>query len=176
MKSTYSCIGASMAMALFAFSAQAQSSNVVGNNSDWFVFEETEPNKQCWSVSSPKETLNTDTAGRPKAVRRGDIMLFVSYAPAAGVDGQVSFAGGYTFASGSDVTMEISGNSYSLFTDGETAWAKTPQDDSQIIAAMKRGAEVTLTGRSSRDTVTKDTFSLMGFTASVDDASRRCAQ
>jgi hypothetical protein len=33
-----------------------------------------------------------------------------------------------------------------------------------------------VTGVSSRGTTTKDTFSLLGFTAALDEAERRCAQ
>ena len=39
---------------------------------------------------------------------------------------------------------------------------------------MKRGAEAVLTARSSRGTQTVDTFSLLGFTAAVEDAEERC--
>jgi len=44
----------------------------------------------------------------------------------------------------------------------------------KMVQAMKRGAKATLTGRSSRGTKTEDTFSLKGFTAAVEDASKRC--
>ena len=40
----------------------------------------------------------------------------------------------------------------------------------KIITAMKRGAQATVTARSARGTQTKDTFSLLGFTAAVEDA------
>ncbi|MEL6597855.1 MAG: invasion associated locus B family protein, partial [Pseudomonadota bacterium] len=43
-----------------------------------------------------------------------------------------------------------------------------------LVAAMKRGAEAVVTGRSGRGTTTKDTFSLLGFTAAVEDAEARC--
>lgn len=165
------------AAALFAGAASVayaqESTNQVGANTDWYVYEEA---GQCWVVSKPKETVNTDAQGNPKSVRRGEILLFVSYAPSESVNGQVSFAGGYPFASGSEVTMDIGGTEFSLFTEGETAWATTSEDDSKIVAAMKRGATTTLTGRSSRGTITKDTFSLLGFTASVEDAAARCSQ
>jgi len=161
-------------MMLAGVATAQESQNVVGSNTDWYVFEEQTPSKQCWVVSSPKETVNTDAQGRIKSVRRGDIMLFVSYAPANKVNGQVSFAGGYPFASGSEVDMEIGGTVFKLFTDGETAWAASPEEDAKIIGAMKRGVNATLQGRSSRGTVTRDTFSLLGFTASVEDAGRRC--
>ena len=86
----------------------------------------------------------------------------------------VSFTGGYPFASGSTVNMNISGSEFELFTEGEWAWPATTADDAKIIAAMKRGADATLTARSSRGTQTKDTFSLLGFTAAVEDAAKRC--
>ncbi len=55
-------------------------------------------------------------------------------------------------------------------------WAvpATAQDDAKIITAMKRGATAILAGRSGRGTNTKDTFSLLGFTAAVEDAGKRC--
>ncbi len=160
-----------------AFPAVAQTStNQVASNTDWYVYVEEQPNKSCWAVSVPKETVNTDSSGRPKSVTRSEILLFVTYAPGNGVTGQVSFLGGYPFEPGSDVTMDIGGTTFNLFTnsEAETAWAVTPEDDAKIIAAMKRGATATMTGRSSRGTITKDTFSLLGFTASVEEAAKRC--
>lgn len=171
---TQTVLGA--ALAVTALGAQAQeSTNVISNNTDWYVFEETSPTKMCWAVSQPKETVNTDSSGRIKSVTRSEILLLVSYVPANGVKAQVSFQGGYPFASGSEVTLTIGGSTFSLFTEGEIAWAATDADDARIIAAMKRGASAKLKARSSRGTITNDTFSLLGFTASVDDAGKRCS-
>jgi hypothetical protein len=156
-----------------AVSAQEESTNRVDANTDWSVFEEADP-KQCWAVSSPKETVNTRD-GRVVAVRRGDILLFVSYLPSEEVAGQVSFTGGYPFQEGSTVSLEISGRTFDLFTSGEMAWARDTAADAEIIEAMKQGADAILTGVSSRGTSTKDTFSLFGFTASVEEAAARCA-
>lgn len=153
-------------------SAQEQSTNRVAAKTDWSVFVEADP-KECWSVSAPKETVNTRD-GRVVAARRGDILLFVFYRPGAGVKGQVTFTGGYPFAPGSTVNLNISGNEFELFAEGEWAWPATSADDAKIITAMKRGAQATVTARSSRGTQTKDTFSLLGFTAAVEDADKRC--
>lgn len=154
--------------------AQEQSTNRVAAKTDWSVFVESDP-KECWGVSAPKETVNTRD-GRVVAVQRGDILLFVFYRPGADVNGQVTFTGGYPFATGSSVNLNISGTEFELFTEGEWAWPATAADDSKIITAMKRGAEATLTARSTRGTQTKDTFSLLGFTAAIEDAETRCAQ
>ncbi len=153
-------------------SAQEQSTNRVAAKTDWSVFVEDNPT-ECWGVSTPKEAVNSRD-GRVVAVNRGQTLLMVFYRPSAGAKGQVAFTGGYPFASGSTVNLNISGSSFELFTEGEWAWPATTEDDSQIIAAMKRGADAVATGRSGRGTQTKDTFSLLGFTAAVEDAAKRC--
>lgn len=164
----------STALALAAVSAQAQeSTNRVAVNTDWNVFVEDDPT-ECWGVSAPKETVNKDSSGNVKAVRRGDILLFVSYRPGSGVKGEVSFTGGYPFAGGSTVEMKIGDSSFDLFTEGEWAWPASKADDTKILTAMKRGAKATLVARSSRGTITSDTFSLLGFTAAVEEAEKRC--
>ncbi|MAQ85976.1 invasion associated locus B family protein [Psychromarinibacter halotolerans] len=172
-----SCLGlgalcAAILMTPLSVDAQ-ESRNRVAAHTDWSVFEAQDP-AQCWSVSSPKETVNTRD-GRVVAVRRGDILLFVSYIPNSNVAGQVSFTGGYPFAEGSTVTLQIGDDSFELFTRGEMAWAKDPAEDGRIVEAMKGGAEAVLTARSSRGTQTEDTFSLFGFTAAVDEAAQRCS-
>ncbi|WP_224816706.1 invasion associated locus B family protein [Hasllibacter sp. MH4015] len=149
-----------------------ESTNRVNAETDWSVFVEDDPT-QCWVVSTPSETVNTRD-GRVVSVRRGEILMFVSFWPGQERLGEVSFTGGYPFADGSTVTMEIGSTSFELFTEGEMAWAASPQDDDRIITAMKRGAEAVLTARSSRGTQTQDTFSLLGFTAAVEDAETRC--
>jgi hypothetical protein len=72
------------------------------------------------------------------------------------------------------VNLNIDGQEFELFTEGEWAWPASTADDAKIIAAMKRGADAVLTARSSRGTTTKDTFSLLGYTAAVEEAEKRC--
>lgn len=174
MQRTPARLIAGLCLAALATSAgaQAESTNRVAANTDWSVFVESNPT-ECWGVSAPKETVNTRD-GRVVAVRRGDILLFVLYRPGADVQGQVTFTGGYPFAPGSTVNLRIGDASFELFTEGEWAWPASAQDDVAIVAAMKRGAQAVLTARSARGTQTRDTFSLLGFTAAVEDAEARC--
>lgn len=163
-----------LAAAMVSTAAFSQeSTNRVAAKTDWSVFVEQDPT-ECWSVSAPKETVNTRD-GRVVAVRRGDILLFVTFRPSNEVQGEVSFTGGYPFAQGSTVTLEVDGSTYELFTDGEWAWPATSSDDAKITTQMKRGTNAIVTARSSRGTVTKDTFSLLGFTSALEEAERRCS-
>jgi hypothetical protein len=153
--------------------AQEESDNRVAANTDWSVFVESDPN-ECWAVSAPKETVNSRD-GNAVDVRRGDIRLIVFYRPSENVNGQVMFTGGYPFADDSTVSLQVGETTFQMFTDGETAWPATAEDDVKFVAAMKRGSNAVLTGRSGRGTQTQDTFSLLGFTAAVDEAANRCA-
>lgn len=166
--------GLSMAAIATSAIAQEQSTNQVAAKTDWSVFVEDDPT-ECWSVSAPKETVNTRD-GRVVSVNRSDILLFVFYRPGANVQGQVTFTGGYPFAPGSTVNMNIGGTEFDLFTEGEWAWPESAEADGKIIAAMKRGSKAVLTARSARGTTTKDTFSLLGVTAAIEDAAKRCTK
>lgn len=170
-------IAGSMAIALAmlvtpAAQAQGTSTNQVATSTAWSVFEDNDP-RECWAVSAPTESVNTKD-GRVVAVRRGDVLLMTFFRPGAGVQGQITFTGGYPFAGGSTVNLNIGGSQFELFTEGEWAWPASTEDDAKVLAAMKRGADAVLTARSGRGTVTKDTFSLLGYTAAVEEAEKRC--
>ncbi|MCV2867765.1 invasion associated locus B family protein [Defluviimonas sp. WL0002] len=157
--------------------AAAQTANDrVSANGDWSFYVSESP-KECWSVSAPVETVNTKD-GKPVSVRRGDILLFVTFRPGASA-GEVSFSGGYPFAEDSSPTLEIDGKTFELFLNGaadpEVAWSPSADVDAQIVAAMKAGSRAVVKARSGRGTQTQDTFSLTGFTATADEASKRCA-
>ncbi len=166
---------AAATIALAACAAQAQeSTNRVAAETDWSVYIDDNPT-ECWSVATPDKTVNTDSNGNPKNVTRGRIYLLVFHRPSENIKDLVQFAGGYPFKGGSKVLIEIGGRTFELDTDGENAWPN-PTDDAAIINAMKAGADAVVTGRSARGTVTKDTFSLRGFTAALDEARKRCAK
>jgi hypothetical protein len=152
--------------------AAQESSNRVAAKTDWSVFVEESP-KECWGVSAPKETVNTRD-GRVVSVRRGEILLFVTFRPGSGAAGEVSFTGGYPFAPGSTVDMQVGDRTFQMVTDGEWAWPENASADSALVAALRAGSEAVLSARSARGTVTKDTFSLLGFTAAMEEAEARC--
>ncbi len=175
MNKTLSRLGALALAVLVAgpLAAQETTANRVGANTDWSVFQETDP-AECFAVSAPTGQENTRD-GQPVEVSRGETLLFVFFRPSEGVQGQVTFTGGYPFAANSTVTLETGGAQFTLFTEGEWAWPASPEEDARIVEALRGGSEAVLTGQSGRGTVTRDTFSLLGFTSSVDEAQTRCA-
>ncbi|MDO5759166.1 MAG: invasion associated locus B family protein [Rhodobacterales bacterium] len=176
---TRGALGAAIsAIAIFGFGAvspvlaQSASTNQVAAKTAWSVFTETSP-RECWTVSAPTKTVNSKD-GKVVEVRRGEILLMTFFRPDAGVRGQVAFTGGYPFADGSTIEVDVGGTKFQLYSEKEWAWPASADDDAKIIAALKRGSEVVLTGRSGRGTQTKDTFSLIGYTAAMEEAQKRC--
>lgn len=163
-------IGAMVAGAAGTVQAQ-ESTNLVASLTDWTVFVEENP-KECWGVTKPKETVNSRD-GKPVSVRRGEIQLFVTFRPGA-AGGEISFTGGYPFASGSTVDVTVDGNEFQMVTDGEWAWPASADDDKAMMDALKKGSTAVVAARSGKGTQTKDTFSLRGFTAAMEDAAKRC--
>ena len=152
IKTTFSgmvCAASLIASGVFA---QDQSTNRVAQKTKWSVFVEDNPT-ECWSVSAPEESVNS-RGGRVVAATRSQILLMVFYRPSEGAKGQVAFTGGYPFASGSTVNVNISGNEFEMFTEGEWAWPASASDDAKMVTAMKRGASAVISAVSGRGTAT----------------------
>ncbi len=118
----------------------------------------------CYMVGEPKKAEG-------KYTRRGKIYAFVTHRPAAKRLDEVSFDAGYTYKDGSDIKVGIGDRSFTLTPHQNTAWAT---DDKSMIEAMKAGTTMIVRGVSSRGTNTKDTYSLLGFTAAYRAISKAC--
>ena len=145
----------------------------VGAHEDWAVYMADSP-KECWLVSNAAKVENT-RGGKPALnVNRGDILLYVTYLPGQKIVGEVSFGGGYPFKPGQAIKMQIGTATYDLLAEGEYAWSASSAIDTKIRVSMTKGADAVVRAESSRGTKTKDTFSLKGFTAALNDAKKRC--
>ena len=153
---------------------QAQAQTRVDDNKDWSIFEAgAAGQKICWIVSRPTSSL-AYRGGKRVEVNRSDIFMMISMRQADGVVNEVSFLGGYPFKPGSKVEVMVGSEKFTMFTEGENAWAPSPKDDGLLVNAFRRGTNATIEGISARGTKTVDTFSLSGFTASLDSATNLC--
>lgn len=127
-------------------------------------------NKECYMISTPRKS----TASR-KGATRGDIYTTVTHRPSFGIKNEVNAIVGYPLRANSEVSVTMDGKSkYKLFTEGRGAWAYSPKDDAKMIASMKRGSTMRVSGTSGRGTRTTDTYSLSGFTAAYNAISKAC--
>ncbi|NOR61078.1 MAG: hypothetical protein GQ535_01115 [Rhodobacteraceae bacterium] len=75
------------------------------------------------------------------------------------------------------VEMRVKDTTINLYPNAEInveyAWPR-PDDDINLITAMRGGSEATIIGTSARGTITTDVFSLIGFTAAYEKAQEMC--
>ncbi|NQV21403.1 MAG: invasion associated locus B family protein [Rhodospirillales bacterium] len=150
-------------------SAQAAAPKLLGTYKDWSALMLVQGGeKQCYMVSKPKSMA-------PKGVKRGKVYLMVTHWPARKIVNEVSVVTGYSYKKGSEVKAGIKkSKTFTLFTSEDRAWANNAEEDKAMVKALKAGASVTMTGTSSRGTVTTDVYSLAGFSAAYRSINKAC--
>lgn len=160
------CIG--LLAASIAVPGSAAEPKLLGTFKDWDAFAlGSGPQKQCYMVSMPKKSA-------PSGVRHGKVYVMVTHKPARRVIGEVNVLTGYTFKRNSTVSASTGRSSEKMFTSGQEAWAYDPAGDRRLVAAMKRGSNLTVRGTSARGTKTTYSFSLLGFTAAYSRITKAC--
>lgn len=155
-----------LALALAALPAAAD--ELLGEFEAWdAAVTEVNGNKVCF-ISSPPEKAEGDYE------QRGPVTTFVTHWPSQDKRDEISIKAGYTYKEDSLVTVQIGGNKWELWTDGDRAWAFDAGDEKALVRAMKGGLEMLVKGTSSRGTLTTDTYSLKGFTAAYEAISEAC--
>ncbi|MBK20334.1 MAG: hypothetical protein CMM52_16000 [Rhodospirillaceae bacterium] len=135
---------------------------------EWSVHVTGKKKKRiCYLHGEPKKS-----SGKYK--RRGATYLQVTHRVADRARNEVSITAGYSYKKGSEVTVKIDGKNFSMFTDGGTAWARDAAGDKALVAAMRAGKTMIVSGTSGRGTLTSDRYSLSGFTAAHKAITRAC--
>lgn len=133
---------------------------------DWTVYTTTlRGDKTCYAATFPKKQHGN--------YKKRDEPYFIVTRLGNNAY-EVSTYSGYPYRQGSNVTLDVEGSKYSLFTKGERAWATSEKIDSDIVAKMKMKSEMTAQGTSQLGTYSKDTYSLMGFSAALTRMNSIC--
>lgn len=165
-----------LAAGTFATAAWAQTKNpaeqavLLGQFGDWGAYKAT-PNgkKVCFALSKPTSAV-TDPAGR----NRDPSYAFVSTRPAEKVKNEVSVIVGYPQKGGHDATATVGSANYVLYTQNDGAWVKNAAEEAQMVAAMRKGAQLVIKSESTKGTKTTDTYSLKGLGEALDKVAEEC--
>lgn len=146
--------------------------DLLGEFQDWFAYSNgTGANKVCYVLAKPR-------VSEPRGVRRDAVFFMISNFPAKKIVGEPSFVPGYTYKDKATAEVQIGRDKFGLYTENAAgkggAWVQRPDDERRLMAAMKQGANMVVTGTSSRGTSTKDTFSLAGITAALQEVDKAC--
>jgi hypothetical protein len=151
--------------------AAAQQAPSIGTFKQWNAYSSTEGGgKTCFIASQPQ-----DSKYQPNTVKTRDPVFFmVTTIPAKNIRNEASTIIGYPFKAGSKVTVTVDTNSFTMFTDKDSAWVEVPTQEAALIDAMRHGTKMVVEGTSRRGTVSTDTYSLAGVTAALDAIAKEC--
>tara|TARA_A100001011_G_scaffold400637_1_gene517035 strand:+ start:4711 stop:5178 length:468 start_codon:yes stop_codon:yes gene_type:complete len=116
------------------------------------------------------QAIETDLQPEKK---RGDFYILV-YKNIGNPSSVVQIEAGYEYKIEKEIIVKIDQGNYNFYTTKdlpETAWT---DDDNKVIFAMKKGLKLIVTGESARGTITNDTYTLKGFTASYNKLIEDC--
>ena len=106
----------------------------------------------------------------PKGKKRGESYILV-YRINKNPDAIVQINSGYPYKEKEPVNVKIDKKNYEFYSEDDSAWTN---NDKEIIYAMKKGIDLSVTGISKRGTKTTDTYTLNGFTAAYNQLSKDC--
>lgn len=148
--------------------AYSQDVTALGRHGAWIAYTYQENGQPvCYMTSAPTKSEGDYT-------RRGDVQMLVTHRPARKAFDVISVVAGYEYKRDADVTFSVGSTRFQLFTNGDRAWTRDGKTDVTLTQAMIKGSTATVSGTSSRGTVTTDTFSLSGFTAAHEAISAAC--
>jgi invasion protein IalB len=141
---------------------------LLGQYADWGAYTATPDGKKvCFSIAKPKSST-TNPAGR----KRDPAYVFISTRPSENVRNEISVVIGYPFKG--DATAEIGTTKFAMYTQNDGAWIKNVAEEARLIDAMRKGADLTIKGVSTRGTQSTDTYSLKGLTQAMDRVAQEC--
>ena len=117
-------------------------------------------------------SIATETDLSPEK-NRGDFYILV-YKNIGNPQTVVQIEAGYNYKIGSDINVNIDNGDYIFYTTEDLPGAAWTKEDNKVIYAMKKGLKLIVTGESSRGTITNDTYTLKGFTASYKKLTEEC--
>jgi invasion protein IalB len=121
----------------------------------------------CYLVGQPRTS-------EPARFARKPAMAMVTHRPVEKIANVVSLVEGYKLKEGSDVTLDIDGRKFELFTNGDSAWARTSELDGSIVATLAKGQEAQVKGLPQKGPATIDTYALAGFAKALALIDKAC--
>jgi invasion protein IalB len=151
----------------------AAQATLLGQYGDWGAYTASPGGqKVCFALAKPTASVDNPPNRRTAA---NVVYLFVSTRPAEKVSNEISvLITGYAFKPNSEASVAVGGATFSMYTQNDGAWVKNAAEETKLVEAMRKSADVVIKATTSRGTQTTDTFSLKGISQAVDRVAQEC--
>jgi len=143
---------------------------LLGQFGDWGAYQASPGGKKvCFALAKPSKA-ETEPVGR----KRDQSYAFVSTRPSEKVKNEVSMIVGYPQKPSVDATATVGSASYVMYTQNDGAWVKNAAEESQMVNAMRKGADLVVKSVSARGTKSTDIYALKGLEQALDKVAEEC--
>jgi hypothetical protein len=140
----------------------------LGTADAWTAYAYSEKSgKVCYLAGEPKKS-------QPSVGKRKRPLAMITHRAGEKIANVINFVEGYPLKEGSEVSLDIGGAKFDLFTKGDSAWARTPELDKSIVEAMSKGKQAIVKGMPQKGPGTTDTYSLTGFAQALALIDKAC--
>ena len=149
---------------------------------DWSVFVSKEDPKMCFIASQSIKSEAFRNNQKLSSVNREKGTLYIIKILSKDNEYEGTFYAGYPLQVGSKAVLEIDNKDKIVFfahpspkakAEKDHAWAQK-FDQKKLVSFLKKGSKAVMSDISHRNTVTKDTFMLTGFSDALSELEKRC--
>lgn len=156
--------------AAFGTAVHAQTPDAVfhGEERDWRVFSRGDgANRICYAQSTPRQS-------NPENADHGDVFFLVASWANRDADEQPSFLAGRMLQPDSPPEVRVGSDRYRLFVSEREGFVESAEDESALVADMRRGSTMRVEATQADGTLVAYEFSLAGVTAALRRADQLC--
>ena len=149
---------------------------------DWSVFVSEDDPKMCFIASQSVKGEAFRNNQKLSSVNREKGTLYIIKIVNKDNEYEGTFYAGYPLQVGSKSVLEVDNKEKIVFfahpspkakAEKDHAWAQK-YDQKKLVEYLKKGSKAVMSAISHRNTVTKDTFMLTGFSDALSELEKRC--
>lgn len=141
---------------------------LVVTSGEWGVYvARSGKSKTCYALGRPKKRM-------PASLKRDDGFVFITMRPGEGVRNEVSIIMGFDVKDNSGSRIQVGAAKFEMHSKGGNLWIKNAAEERNFVAAIRKGAEMSVHAKSRRGNDTTDTYSLSGISNALDRVQAEC--
>lgn len=161
---------ATLSVFVGSFSVLAQEPTPVATYKDWSVFVRDEDGeKVCFAAAEAGDKS-------PTTVNHGGVFFLVASWQSKIATEQPSLMTGYAISGKPEPVVRIGSDKWEMYSSDREAFIETDTEESRLIDAMRRGADMRVSAVSERGTATSYVISLRGVTAALARVEKECGE
>ncbi len=118
----------------------------------------------------PKNKKNKD-----KKVKKPELLPYFLVTNIKNNPDEISVYSGFNYQKDSEVKISFPAKSFYLFSYINIGWANDVDEDTEIIKELQKNVEMTIISSSDQNYITKDTYSLIGFSMAYRKMKEICS-